>query len=260
MGNYISCSCSCACINSTSSAQRAKVAAVECKRKLEKVIIVVHSVEERVLEMGGGTTMKVAELMLEFPGHFVVKCEADISTMICETDVSNQQQLDVKRATPLPADHEASPGHIYILFPMHRLHTRLSPHESASYEGLLSSYIANSHLQHIISSFKKKNLHSLMQTSSSKVTPLSSLHLDDDTALPSHLSASYQPLADANLDADAHIDDEIDLLLQHFCSPTSSACPNSNVGSFMNRSGSLVRSKSWIPKLETISESSILVV
>ncbi|KAI5067717.1 hypothetical protein GOP47_0018245 [Adiantum capillus-veneris] len=246
MGNYVSsCSCSCACI--IPSSQRSKFAAAESKRKLERVIMVVHAVEERVIEMGGGAPMKVAELMLEYPGHFVVQCETDISSIAAAG-------MDmIKRATPLPADHEASPGSVYLLFPMHRMHTRVSPHESASYKGLLSSYIANSHLQQLLSCAKKKSLHSLMmQPTSAKVTPLFSLQLDEE--LPPHLTAS----ADGS-DGDAQIDDEIDVLLQQFCSATSSLVSNANGGAFMSKSGSLARSKSWIPKLETINESSILL-
>lgn len=233
MGNYVSCNCSCACIKATS--QKA-YAASDSKRKVVQAITVVHFAEERVIEMGGGAPMKVAELMLEFSGHFVVECETDIATQIAAINTGTTTIL-VKRATPLPADQEVSPGRIYILFPMHRLHTRVAPHENTFFMGLLTLYVST----HLLPCSKKKSLHSLMQASSAKVTPLSSLQLEE---IPPHLTACHSPAADT----DTQFEDEIDQLLQQFCSSQS------NTSNSFSKCGSLVRSKSWIPKLETICE------
>lgn len=236
MGNYMSCRCSCVCLKASAGAGLAE----ESKNKLQSMIMVVHSAEKRVIEVGGGAPMKVAELMLEFPGHFVSECETD-----------NQDNLHMKRAAPLPADYEALPGRVYILFPMQKLHTRVPPHESSCYLSLLNTHVVSS----LSSSSKKKK-----QYNGSKVTPLNMQNLPPSTPPNMHnlLPSTPSQEKEENIPfLDCPSDDEIDAFLQQFCSSHQQK-PSSIFSNNPNSTRTLVRSKSWIPKLETISESSIL--
>ncbi|KAH7387843.1 hypothetical protein KP509_16G044800 [Ceratopteris richardii] len=158
----------------------------------------------------------------------------------------------LKRAAPLPADKEALPGHVYVLFPMHRLHSRVSPEELTSLMGLFSSHFLSAHQPPCTR--RVRTLQSLMQANSAtaKVTPLSCTPTseEEEIVIPAHLSASHH-----HEDA-SDGEDDIDALLQEFCAIAKNS-PFSSAGSLHN-SGSLARSRSWMPKLETINESSTL--
>ncbi|KAI5082506.1 hypothetical protein GOP47_0002249, partial [Adiantum capillus-veneris] len=98
------------------------------------VIRVLQATQGRVVDIElveSGSSMKVGELMLEFPpGHFVAQLHpADF-----------QVTAGCKRATPLTADADAHPDSMYVLFPMLRLHIRLTPHEPLSFAKLLDSH------------------------------------------------------------------------------------------------------------------------
>lgn len=84
-----------------------------------------HAVDGRVFEYD--EPIKVAELMLEFPNHFLV-------------DSSSLQSG--QRIFPLPADDVLRVSHAYILLPMHKFQARLSEEEL----DLIAAFFSNNSL------------------------------------------------------------------------------------------------------------------
>ncbi|MCO5560277.1 hypothetical protein L7F22_013888 [Adiantum nelumboides] len=102
-----------------------------------RVLKVVLAYEGRTCEFS--EPVKVAELMLDFPNHFVaeflpdniqhVPSPASATTLRQEAMATAAIPVHSKRVSPLPADHDAQLSHVYLLLPMHRLNTRLSADE-----------------------------------------------------------------------------------------------------------------------------------
>ncbi|KAI5055221.1 hypothetical protein GOP47_0030366 [Adiantum capillus-veneris] len=88
--------------------------------------------------------MKVGELLLEFsPGHFVAHYPR--SSFPFHTAAGNPATPRLhERASGLGADADAIAGaaHVYVLFPMPRLHTRLTPQEHLTIALLLQNHAA----------------------------------------------------------------------------------------------------------------------
>eukprot|EP00249_Psilotum_nudum_P034369 c53343_g1_i1 orf=173-790(-) len=155
--------------------------------------------------------MTVAELMLDFPNHFV-----------CHSTALHSAQ----RISPLSADQALELEQAYILFPMHKMHARFCTEERA----LVSSVFSTS----IIRGKQPKHCQS-------KVTPL---------------RIDWHTLAKEGTEEAAEAK-------QRPVSHSPSRANTFQVGGSveLHRGGGthhlIRRSKSWTPKLETITESSL---
>lgn len=83
---------------------------------------VIHPLTGQVLEFSH--SVAAAELMLDFPHHFV--CHSSSFAL-------------GQRVVPLPSDHPLQPAQLYFLLPMHKLHARLSPHDMADMANALTN-------------------------------------------------------------------------------------------------------------------------
>lgn len=207
-------------------------------------IRVVHAAELRVVDVELPTSqaaMSVGELMLEFPpGHFVAQFDnfsADFHPGTAATYIG-------KRASPLGADAEATPGLVYVLFPMPRLHTRITPEELLSLAKLL--HLHDPQLPCKVAHRPPKPtrvLHRLF-TGGARVEPLLD-HEDNCT--------------DDNLFCDAVSDND---QVASGSTPITSALQlhqQNGQDSIISSSTSfmhVIKSKPWAPKLETIKEGS----
>ncbi|MCO5568832.1 hypothetical protein L7F22_022533 [Adiantum nelumboides] len=131
------------------------------------VVMDVAEGEGRVVEVqvegssaSSSSAMKVGELLLEFsPGHFVAhfsrSCfpflpplpHSHAATATSSSSSSAASPRLLERASALGADADAMAGaaHVYVLLPMSRLHTRLSPQERLTIARLLHNHVAKSH-------------------------------------------------------------------------------------------------------------------
>ncbi|MCO5613646.1 hypothetical protein L7F22_067924 [Adiantum nelumboides] len=123
------------------------------------VVGIAEAGEGRVLEVeveGSSPAMKVGELLLEFsPGHFVAHFSRScfpfhqLHSASTETSPSSAGPPRLlQRASALGADADAMAGaaNVYVLLPMPRLHTRLSPQERLTIAHLLHNHAAMSGL------------------------------------------------------------------------------------------------------------------
>ncbi|MCO5568868.1 hypothetical protein L7F22_022570 [Adiantum nelumboides] len=121
------------------------------------VVGIAEAGEGRVVEVeveGSSPAMKVGELLLEFsPGHFVAHFSRSCfpfdplhSTATATSPSSAALPRLLQRASALGADDDAMAGaaNVYVLLPMPRLHTRLSPQESLTVARLLHNHAAMS--------------------------------------------------------------------------------------------------------------------
>ncbi|MCO5548923.1 hypothetical protein L7F22_002386 [Adiantum nelumboides] len=132
------------------------------------VVMDVAEGEGRVVEVqvegssaSSSSAMKVGELLLEFsPGHFVAHFSRSCFPFLpppphshAATATSSSSSSSaaspclLERASALGADADAMAGaaHVYVLLPMSRLHTRLSPQERLTIARLLHNHAAKSH-------------------------------------------------------------------------------------------------------------------
>lgn len=61
-----------------------------------------------IRHVSAGSHTSAADLMLDFPGHFLV---------------SSRSLLIGRRFLPLSADEDLEPGHVYVMFPMSRVNS-----------------------------------------------------------------------------------------------------------------------------------------
>ncbi|KAH7331997.1 hypothetical protein KP509_20G062700 [Ceratopteris richardii] len=112
--------------------------------------------------------IKVGELMLEFPNHFV----AEYGSLPLSAPKGIKPCC--KRITALPADHDAKPNYTYLLMPMYRLNTRFS---SVELNFIPSSPIAPATTKAASSSW-------------CKITPLSANHYQEAASCPPQINSS----------------------------------------------------------------------
>lgn len=205
-------------------------------------IRVVQAAEGRVVEVEVPDlqiTMTVGELMLEFPpGHFVAHFN--------HADLANGGHNAIMRASPLGADAEAKSGHVYVLFPMPRLHTRVTPHELLTFAKLL-------HLHHLQLACKGESDHKLPSTrkhrrSGTRVAPFADVEDDILGSAGAHTATQAAEAASCPQQDD---EQESLMMLCPINPPISSQTTPSCHGQMQ-----VIRSKPWAPKLETIREIS----
>ncbi|MCO5555406.1 hypothetical protein L7F22_008952 [Adiantum nelumboides] len=101
-------------------------------------------------------TMKVGELLLEFsPGHFVAHFSRSCfpfpllhsaATTTSPSSAGPPRLLERASALCADADVMAGAANVYVLLPMPRLHTRLSPQERLAIARLLHNHASMSHV------------------------------------------------------------------------------------------------------------------
>lgn len=195
--------------------------------------------------------VKVAELMLEFPNHFVVEFNmqmyngAHMPPSQGQLGAATAMPIYSKRVSPLPADHDAKLSHVYLLLPMHRLNTRLSPDELS----LISALVAMPAVPPT-GAPPQCPLAKAAYTSS-KVTPLSARHYQEAARAAAAAAHAASAAAANNVSIAKSYSVPILELLEKVSSMEE--LDGSENG---NQHLHILRSKSWTPKLETIIENS----
>ncbi|KAI5067723.1 hypothetical protein GOP47_0018251 [Adiantum capillus-veneris] len=214
------------------------------------VLKVVLAYEGRTCEFS--EPVKVAELMLEFPNHFVaefVHGGKHVPPPAPGASTTAPMPVHSKRVSPLPADHDAQLSHVYLLLPMHRLNTRLSADELSVISTLAATPAApTTATPQCASQSLAKATHT-----SCKVTPLSARHYQE-------AAAAHTPAACDNNSGNCNVS-----IAKSYSVPILELLEK--VGSMeqcdadknANQHLHILRSKSWTPKLETILESAHLV-
>ncbi|KAI5082505.1 hypothetical protein GOP47_0002248, partial [Adiantum capillus-veneris] len=223
------------CVSSSSALASLEIAATST------VIRVVQATQGRVVDVelvqSGNSSMKVGELMLEFPpGHFVAQIHpADFHT------------TGSKRATPLSADADADPDSMYVLFPMPRLHTRLTPHELLSFAKLLDSHhhqfpkkVSPSSTKTVCFMFPKVHHVCRLFTSATRVAPVTGEEGNGSGDSEEH---ACQPALQQILNEQAQA-------IISFGEPS----PAYMRASCHGQQTQVVKPKPWAPKLQTIQE------
>lgn len=194
------------------------------------VLKVVLACEGRTCEFS--EPLKVAELMLEFPNHFVTEYDINHDKIASGTSPPAAEPLYTKRVSPLPADHDAKLCHVYLLLPMHRLNTRLSADEIALVSALATAPSPSS---------TAPQCTTLSYAKTSKVTPLSARDYQEAELMT----------ATSNVAIAKSYSVPILELLEEVASMEDTLLPHNASQQHLH----ILRSKSWTPKLETIIES-----
>ena len=168
-------------------------------------------------------------------------------------DLVNGGNNGIMRASPLGADAEAKPGPVYVLFPMSRLHTRVTPHELLTFAKLL-------HLHHHQLACKGRSDHKLPSTHKhrrsggrllftahgARVAPMADIK--DDILYSTSASSATQAAASC------HHDHQESLMMLCPNPPISLQTTPASWHGHMQMQ--VIRSKPWAPKLQTIMEIS----
>eukprot|EP00250_Pteridium_aquilinum_P009086 c18432_g1_i3 orf=212-892(-) len=225
MGNQISCASSLSIAIAPNT--------IRCIPSRPLVITVVNLANGRACQVE--QAMKVGELMLEIPGHFVAQFDEH---MIMP---GSMPEVKSKRISALPADRDLCAHHLYFLLPMHRIHTRLSAQE-------LRNIVA-------VTRLPRCSNPAPAFTSTSKITPLSSLQYEEAESCIT-IEHTLQGLIDTGVLLGAGalegklLEDEEEM---------KGDGTHDKPGLPLHRLRRS-RSRSWIPKLDTILESSPLTI
>ncbi|KAH7416561.1 hypothetical protein KP509_14G096700 [Ceratopteris richardii] len=159
--------------------------------------------------------LTAADAMLEFPGYFLGNMPSS---------APGADGISRSRVCAISADEKLRSSQIYLLLPMHRLNTRFSLQEMAFFEEL-NSLCINNEKQGLTSSFPPN-----------KAAP----PVRDDTlrSLDGHSLLTMKKLCVKGFQS------------MEFHSQNLS----DNVDVRLNERKTLPKSKSWIPKLETVAE------